>query len=155
MGGKEKSKPGMSSLIMAPTAKMEGVRGSGTKSLIFLLHFLPFFFFFFYASESACLFYSSPKLPLTSLLSLSCRRLVDGWTGRWMRARRRTAAEWVNEADCSLRSRARDYRKITHSDSLLFQFRSQSLWRWTGGARRGGGEECGDSMSAHVLIEVR
>lgn len=53
MGGKKKSKPGMSSLIMAPTAKMEGVRGEWDEIVNFPFAFPPFFFFLMQAKVSA------------------------------------------------------------------------------------------------------
>lgn len=50
-------------------------------------------------------------------------------------------------------------RGITGRLPILILFSSNFARSLCGGelegARRGGGEECGDSMSAHVLIEVR
>lgn len=123
---------------------MEALRRRVRKSLVFLLHCFPLFI-----QVCVCLPYSSPKLPLTSHLSISKGSLVDGGMRRWMRARLRAAEEWVNEADCSLCHRARDYRQITHFDSLLFQFAllvSVAVnWRGAEGARgRAGRGVCFD-----------
>lgn len=65
----------MSSLIMAPTAKMEAVRRSRTKSFIILLHC----FHCFSMQVSVRLLYRFPKLPLASCFSFSTGGLMDGW----------------------------------------------------------------------------
>lgn len=102
-----------------PTVKMEVCE---EKKESFSFTFSPLFM---QAKVSA---YFVPPLSSFNLSSLPFRRwMVGKWTGRWMRARRWAAEEWVNEADCSLCRCARDYREITHSDSLLFQFRSLGL----------------------------
>lgn len=84
-GREGESRQGMSSLITFPAAKMEAVRRRKTKSLISSAAF-PLASF---VQVGVCLLYSFPKPPpLTSHLSLSTDALVDGWMGRWMRARR-------------------------------------------------------------------